>query len=153
MALVCLVYASRATDLFSPSQLSELIRSSAERNAFRDISGALLYCDGFFVQMLEGEEWVVRDCYEKIAGDPRHRDVLELVCLPITKRSFGGWAMSLLHQESTDPADVRRIRKVVSRIDQASIAQKMGLPAQQMLAELKAAIEKQSAAADIRDAA
>ncbi|NJL94752.1 MAG: BLUF domain-containing protein [Anaerolineae bacterium] len=53
----------------------------------------LLYQNGYFMQVLEGEEADVDTLYAKISQDPRHHHVLLVTKEPITERSFGEWSM------------------------------------------------------------
>lgn len=60
----------------------------------------LLYKDGEFMQILEGEEQTVKDLYAKVWEDPRHRMVNLIIERPVEKRSFGEWSMGfcILHR-------------------------------------------------------
>jgi len=93
MSLFHLVYASSATEPFSREHLLALLEISRRNNAKVDITGMLLYRDGNFMQVLEGEEAAVRGVHVKIARDPRHRGLLTLLEGPIESRSFAGWRM------------------------------------------------------------
>ena len=68
-----LTYVSTATRPFSKADLSELMVKSHENNTRLDLTGMLLYTDGNFMQVLEGEEGDVRTLYEKISDDPRYK--------------------------------------------------------------------------------
>ena len=88
-----LVYASSAVQPFSGSDLEELLATSRENNAKADITGMLLYKDGNFMQVLEGEEEAVRALYDKIAVDPRHRGEILLQQGFTEERQFPSWSM------------------------------------------------------------
>jgi len=51
---VPLVYVSSATELFSDTQLENLLLRSRQNNSTLGITGMLLYKDGNFMQCLEG---------------------------------------------------------------------------------------------------
>jgi hypothetical protein len=53
----------------------------------------LLYKDGNVMQALEGEEGAVRNLYERIGRDPRHRGVQTLLQEPRERRQFPDWSM------------------------------------------------------------
>ena len=65
-----LTYVSTAARELSKDDLNELLAQCRENNAKLGITGMLLYKDGNFMQVLEGEETVVRSIYAKISGDP-----------------------------------------------------------------------------------
>ncbi|HTE06515.1 MAG TPA: BLUF domain-containing protein [Planctomycetota bacterium] len=88
-----LAYASSAVGTFTPAQLVELLQISRDNNERLGITGMLLYKDGNFMQVLEGEESSVKALYAKIALDPRHRGVLQLLQSHETERQFPDWSM------------------------------------------------------------
>ena len=57
------------------------------------ITGMLLYNDGNFMQVLEGEEEGVRDLFGKITRDPRHRGIITLLQEHQRERQFPEWSM------------------------------------------------------------
>ena len=93
MGMVSLVYVSFATNPMEDDELRELLKKSRENNKALDVTGMLLYRDGFFIQALEGEDKTVTDLYAKIKKDPRHRGALQVYKEPISKRSFSDWSM------------------------------------------------------------
>jgi hypothetical protein len=93
MTLVSLVYVSHAVQNFSDEQLHDLLTVSRNRNLATEITGMLLYRDGFFFQALEGEDQAVEAVYEKIKRDPRHRGVYLIYKEVIAQRSFPNWSM------------------------------------------------------------
>jgi hypothetical protein len=88
-----LVYVSSAVTPFTPSELVDLLAQSHENNRQSNVSGMLLYKDGNFMQVLEGEEEVVRALYHKIGLDPRHRGLLTLLQGSLSARQFPEWSM------------------------------------------------------------
>ena len=104
MALVSLVYVSFASQDMSEDELREILKKARENNQKLDVTGMLLYRNGFFIQALEGEEEVVTALYEKIKLDPRHRSILQIHKYPIRKRSFEDWSMGFHYVENQDLA-------------------------------------------------
>lgn len=74
--------------------LGSLFSQARSNNKERDICGALLLSGDWFVQVLEGDETVVRRLYERIEKDPRHEHVELLETAPIGERVFRRWAMA-----------------------------------------------------------
>jgi hypothetical protein len=77
----------------SDSHLKELLKKAREKNQKVNISGMLLYRDGFFMQALEGELNDIERLFETISKDERHRDVLLIYKKPISQRGFPDWTM------------------------------------------------------------
>lgn len=88
-----MVYVSSAVNLFSPNELVDLLAKSRQNNKERGITGMLLYKDGNFMQVLEGEESAVRTLHAKIQNDPRHRGLITLLQGHQEARQFPNWSM------------------------------------------------------------
>lgn len=83
-----IVYTSTATDSFSRGDLQAMLKGSVQRNKLAGITGLLLFKDGCFMQVLEGEEPAVKTLFGKISRDPRHHHVITLVQEPKPQRDF-----------------------------------------------------------------
>lgn len=88
-----LVYVSSAKSLFSKEALHQLLEQSRRRNADDHITGLLLYKDGNFLQLLEGEEAQVRQLYQRIEADPRHGGSIVMIDGEVPERLFQDWSM------------------------------------------------------------
>lgn len=97
MALVSLIYVSYASQSMSDDELKPILEVSRRNNTANGITGMLLYRDGFFIQVLEGEKEMVDSTFRKIAVDPRHGNVLEICENEITERTFSHWQMGFNH--------------------------------------------------------
>ncbi|GIQ77839.1 BLUF domain-containing protein [Bradyrhizobium sp. RD5-C2] len=93
-----LIYVSRSTGNLRDSSASEIIRSilaqSRAKNAWLGVTGALLFSEGYFCQVLEGERAAVEEIFSAIESDPRHRDITLLTFRPATPRRFPDWSMA-----------------------------------------------------------
>lgn len=94
--LITLIYGSTATKPLSESELIEILKKARENNTKRNVTGMLLYNDGNFLQVLEGEEADVTFIYNKITQDTRHHAALVFVKQPIDHRMFGSWEMGFV---------------------------------------------------------
>ena len=54
-----IIYASNATSPLQTDDLEELLDQAMRRNAAQDITGALVYSEGMFLQILEGDRQVL----------------------------------------------------------------------------------------------
>ncbi|RZK36439.1 MAG: BLUF domain-containing protein [Hymenobacter sp.] len=89
-----IIYSSRAKDNMTLTTLTVLLMQARALNERKHITGALVYGDGQFMQIMEGEEDMIRDLYERVVRDPRHHDVRKLVDRSVAKRSFAQWSMA-----------------------------------------------------------
>ncbi|MEY4510140.1 MAG: hypothetical protein RLZZ450_2262 [Pseudomonadota bacterium] len=91
-----MVYTISTKVLLDPLQLGDILASSRRNNPALGVSGILLYHQGSFMQLLEGEEPTVRELYTRIALDPRHHRIASLRERHIETRSFGSWSMGFV---------------------------------------------------------
>lgn len=92
--LTRLIYTSRAVDSFSIEQLDKIIKQATVSNALRDITGLLLYGNGYIMQILEGQAEEVDDLFTtRIKRDSRHTDFHVLLWERCDYRLFPHWAM------------------------------------------------------------
>ena len=71
-----IIYLSSATKLLSDDELNYLLKSSKIRNKKYNITGLLLYIDGDFLQVIEGEKQDVLNLFELIKKDERNRSII-----------------------------------------------------------------------------
>jgi len=93
MALKHLIYLSTAVKEFNPDILDKIMNSAVQHNTPNAVTGMLLYSQGTFLQVLEGEADAVDETYARVEKDPRHRGIIVLVDEPIATRSFDQWSM------------------------------------------------------------
>lgn len=91
--LVQLTYSSVSTHPFSHTELLDLLAQARKNNASSGVTGILLYTEGSFFQVLEGEPDVVHHLFNQIRDDPRHTRVTAIIDEPIPKRDFSEWTM------------------------------------------------------------
>ncbi len=89
-----IIYLSRASRSMSDEELTTLLTQAREANAKQDITGALVYGDGQFMQIIEGDEAALAMLYAKLLQDVRHGQVFKFADKPIAQRSFTGWSMA-----------------------------------------------------------
>ncbi len=76
------------------SEVQAILKIANEKNSKNNITGALLFNDGYFAQVLEGPIEAVEKLFERIQEDTRHNDCSVLCCEPTTTRKFMKWSMA-----------------------------------------------------------
>lgn len=99
------MYVSTAVGTWGGSELTALLEQSRAKNSALGVTGVLLHRDGTFMQVLEGEEDVVRPLYGRIAHDERHADVVNVWGSLSPTRRFGEWSMGFRDLDS-HPVDL-----------------------------------------------
>ncbi|MCG8447363.1 MAG: BLUF domain-containing protein [Hyphomicrobiales bacterium] len=112
MYLFRLVYYSRniVKTLGQPvsSEIKSILNSAAKNNPSLGLTGALIFNDAYFAQVLEGDRKAVTATFCKIAGDPRHSDLVIMKAEPIEQRTFLRWSMAFAgHSDDIDPLYVK----------------------------------------------
>jgi Sensors of blue-light using FAD len=74
--------------------LEEILEHARRSNAKKGITGALVYVDGVFLQILEGDSGVVQELMAKIFRDVRHETVTVLKQGDIPAAIFRDWKMA-----------------------------------------------------------
>lgn len=78
------------------SQLSGIQQASTRHNAAAGLTGALVFDDLWFVQVLEGPRQNVLQTFERLKDDERHARLTLVLLADIEMRSFGNWRMGLI---------------------------------------------------------
>jgi Sensors of blue-light using FAD len=90
------VYSSEAVPSLNLAKLETMLSESRIRNAARGITGVLVFVEGVFLQILEGEKKAVLDLMRTIERDKRHRHLKVFYEEETDKRAFGSWSMAYL---------------------------------------------------------
>jgi len=88
-----LIYLSAGVSWFSEQELKEILAISNINNSRDGITGLLLYSEGNFIQLLEGEENKVNETFIRISNDQRHKGITPIASGNIEQRNFPEWAM------------------------------------------------------------
>lgn len=89
-----LVYVSAATHPLDKADLLQMLKEARERNQQLGVTGLLLYKDGDFIQLLEGDKATVKALFQdSIRKYPRHRNIQVLIEDEAPKRLFADWSM------------------------------------------------------------
>ncbi|MEO8660399.1 MAG: BLUF domain-containing protein [Bryobacteraceae bacterium] len=93
-----IVYCSRNQIAGTPEEIKagiqSILNTSRINNAKANVTGALLFNEGLFAQVLEGPVAAVETIFEKIQRDTRHSDVIVLQSGTFAERDFPAWSMA-----------------------------------------------------------
>ena len=120
MVMHQLIYVSSAAVKFTEEELKELLRRARDKNSALQLTGMLLYIDGNFIQILEGDKKNVIKLFDIIHLDPRHNGVLNLMEKTISERSFPDWTMgfkSLTMDEASHLSGYKNLKSDIFKIE------------------------------------
>lgn len=98
-----LAYTSSSTEHDQTQFINEDLPRVKEKNHNIGVTGVLLFAEGTFFQVLEGDEATVRELYKTIAQDSRHTKARIVLERTARRRSFPGWAMGWRHIDAEHP--------------------------------------------------
>ena len=87
-----LIYSSKPIN-YDDVSISDILKSSQNNNKNDGITGALIFREDIYLQFLEGPVNKVDKAFNKIASDPRHKNVLKLKEDITDRKLFASWAM------------------------------------------------------------
>jgi hypothetical protein len=91
--LIHSIYSSAATGTFQEHEIPGLLEQIRKANEAIDVTGMLLYIEGSFFQVLEGEPAIIDALIRRIQSDTRHKQFTLVIREPIPVRNFGEWTM------------------------------------------------------------
>jgi hypothetical protein len=92
-----IVYSSQAIQPMRATDLEKILMDARVGNETRNVTGVLIYVDGVFFQILEGDKDVVVALMKSIAQDSRHSSVKIISESDASERAFGSWRMAYLN--------------------------------------------------------
>ncbi|MDJ0338370.1 BLUF domain-containing protein [Cryobacterium sp. PH31-O1] len=100
--MLSIAYVSAAATAMSDDDIAAILVQARANNVAHQLTGALIYHDRKFIQILEGPEQEVRSRLRAITADPRHRSIHMVSEESITERQFPQWTMGF--RPLSDPA-------------------------------------------------
>src|ERR1700758_2044623 len=101
-----IAYVSAASRSLLDEQIDRIVSESRRLNAINGITGVLVYCDGTFMQYIEGDEAAVMETFARIRASASHRHISELMNHPILEREFADWALRFVRPGSEEFVDL-----------------------------------------------
>jgi Sensors of blue-light using FAD len=112
--LYYLVYISRTTENLFQSDLNKILTQAQQKNTSLEVTGLLLYKNGYFIQALEGDQKTVITLFEKIAQDHRHTNVIKILETTQTSRLFANWAMAFRNLDDAETQNLQGFSQLVN---------------------------------------
>ncbi|MTI22822.1 BLUF domain-containing protein [Fulvivirga sp. RKSG066] len=92
MDLHHIIYVSKGINI-NQETIDDILQTAQSFNDAHNITGMLLFIEGKFFQILEGDKAVITKLYESIKSDQRHKNVTTVSAHAIRNRTFKGWSM------------------------------------------------------------
>lgn len=108
--MIRLLYCSQAKPEISKEDIENILQTSRKNNSAAEITGALMYGGGRFMQVLEGPEQAVLRTYVNITDDTRHSNCRMIYVTPVKDRLFSTWTMAMVEGEPLTLEHVAKLR-------------------------------------------
>ena len=105
--LIHIVYVSIASKDLNELDLELLLKDIRSKNQEKKITGLLLYNNGSFIQVIEGEKETIQSVFSIIKNDLRHSNVVKLHEDNIEKRAFPDWCMGFRKISNKKTSQIR----------------------------------------------
>lgn len=116
--------------------MAAILKTSRVYNAEHGVTGLLLYSQGKYYQVLEGEEAEVRSLFiDRISKDKRHHSITLLEEQKLEARNFPEWSMGFYWENDAGTEEFAmlnlqssRVLEVMSQIKQRMAEQQVEMP-------------------------
>ncbi|MCA9281133.1 MAG: BLUF domain-containing protein [Phycisphaeraceae bacterium] len=114
MHLFRLIFVSRATAPTSDALFESISACATRNNANSAVTGMLLHCAGYFMQVIEGAARDVADTFERVNNDARHTDIQCLHFARASERYYAEWSLGVSEvMRSGRTVTCREMRRVL----------------------------------------
>ena len=93
-------YVSSVSHTLSNDQIQEVLDYSRNWNIEHNITGILLYSEGNFFQVLEGDKDLLQSLFSRISTDERHRNLTTLFRKEVSETKFNTYKSDFISLDS-----------------------------------------------------
>ncbi|GAB2692152.1 hypothetical protein GCM10027037_14390 [Mucilaginibacter koreensis] len=111
-------------------ELISLLQISRSKNTQKGLTGMLLYSEGTFIQLLEGDESQLASTYRSIESDKRHYNIIKMLEGESSSRHFPEWTMGF---KSANAEEMEEFKGYINPSANAFLTQEDARPLIRML--------------------
>lgn len=110
-------YISSFVEDMPASEIGQLARQAAEKNAAHDITGVLMAKGGLFFQIIEGPEENIDKLFTNILKDPRHEKIITLgIQAGDLQRLFPNWHMKEINLDTSTSERLQPVKAIIDAV-------------------------------------
>ena len=116
-----LIYVSKESKKLNEDEINQILKTSWSNNSDNNVTGMLLYVEGRFFQVLEGEIEVIDKLFATISKDSRHTNVVVVDQGELDKRIFENWKMkfnAITEEEFSQMSGISSFHKLFGLLPQ-----------------------------------
>ena len=116
---LAICYVSNSSTDLTKKEIQELLYEYQSKNNKNNIKGLLLYSEGNFFQVIEGETQDVKNLWSTIKKDDRHKSIIKIFEEKIKSPSFDGYLCDLISEDEKYPKhNLKRIFDQLKSLDE-----------------------------------
>lgn len=112
--MIQVLYSSKTNTDLTMREINHILEVSRRNNSKNNVTGILLYRNGEFLQLLEGDEINVHYTLKKIMDDQRHSDINIFFDKVVERRLFTNWSMAFKTEFDYNPEIDDRLNELKS---------------------------------------
>lgn len=93
-------YVSTAVKDLNRQEIDKILNYAKQYNNENNLTGILLYSEGNFFQVLEGEKSEVLKIYDQIQEDERHYNIIKIFSKEVPQRTFDGYEVDYISEDA-----------------------------------------------------
>ena len=97
-----LVYKSKAKENITQQEIDQILETAQAFNKKNNLTGCLIFHNNHFIQLLEGDEDIIRSLYTNISADLRHYEIELIYEKNKSQRNFDSWGMAFVNLDDND---------------------------------------------------
>ena len=97
-----ILYKSIGNPDFDSARIFKMLLKAKKYNREKKISGCIIFFNGTFLQLLEGDEEEVKALFDRIKSDERHHDVEIIIQKTGIGRLWEDWSMAFYDLSGSD---------------------------------------------------
>lgn len=134
-----LVYKSKAKEGITQIDIEAILETAQNFNKANELTGCLIFHNNYFIQLLEGDEQVLKTLYDRIVKDTRHENIELMYEKTKSQRNFENWGMAFVNLDENEEFTKKMFRDNVTTY--ADIAPKITKASDVFWKEVKELLE------------
>ena len=110
-----IAYLSNAKPDLSEEEIANILKKAREYNNAHGITGLLLYRDGNFFELIEGEKTKIKELYATIKEDSRHQNIIHFLERAADQEPYDGFYSD--HVTNEAKYDSEKLKNYIDHIE------------------------------------
>lgn len=93
-------YVSTASPGLTDAEIKKMLETAEKNNSRNDVKGLLLYSEGNFFEIIEGNKDHIIKLFSEIQNDKRHHNIIQIVGKEISSPAFDGFKTDIVTEKN-----------------------------------------------------